>query len=36
MYAQRMSRLWKFKKDGDDDWVKACTTADCNKKDSEA
>lgn len=35
MPAHRMGRLWKFKKDEVDEWVKAGGAADRNKKDSE-
>lgn len=33
MPAHRMGRLWKFKKDEVDEWVKAGGAADRNKKD---
>jgi excisionase family DNA binding protein len=35
MPAHRMGRLWKFKKDEVDEWVKAGGAADRNNKDSE-
>ena len=35
MPAHRMGRLWKFKKDEVDEWVKAGGAADRNKKVSE-
>lgn len=34
MPAHRMGRLWKFKKDEVDDWVKAGGAAEGNRKDS--
>jgi len=35
MPAHRMGRLWKFKKDEVDEWVKAGGAADRNKKGSD-
>jgi excisionase family DNA binding protein len=35
MPAHRMGRLWKFKKNEVDEWVKAGGAADRNNKDSE-
>ncbi|GAB1455864.1 helix-turn-helix domain-containing protein [Spirochaetota bacterium] len=35
MPAHRMGRLWKFKKDEIDGWVKSGGAADRNKTDSE-
>lgn len=35
MPAHRMGRLWKFKKDEVDSWVKAGGAADRNKKGSD-
>lgn len=34
MPAHRLGRLWKFKKDEVDEWVKAGGAAESNKKDS--
>jgi len=35
MPAHRMGRLWKFKKDEVDEWVKAGGATKCNKKASK-
>ena len=35
MPAHKVGRLWKFKRDEVDEWVKAGGAADRNKKDSE-
>jgi excisionase family DNA binding protein len=35
MPAHKVGRLWKFKKDEVDEWVKAGVASDCNKKDLE-
>ena len=35
MPAHRMGRLWKFRKEEVDDWVKAGGAAKSNKKDSD-